>query len=75
MNDISLQDTRVWGFGRPWGWGFGFGRPWGWGFGFGSPFFGGLLGGLLGGALTAPFYGGFGYPSYGYGFPYGGIWW
>jgi len=39
------NDTRVWGFGRPWGYGgFGFGRPWGFGgpfgFGFGAPFFG-----------------------------------
>lgn len=62
MNDVNLQDTRIWGFGRPF-----FGSPF---FGgFGRPFFGGFLGGLLGSALIPPFYG---YPYYGY--PYGPIW-
>jgi hypothetical protein len=71
MSDVNVQDTRIWGWGgwRPWGFGW---RPWGF---FGGPFFGGFLGGLLGSALVTPFYGGYPFYGYGYGFPYGGIWW
>lgn len=60
MSDVSLQDTRIWGFGRPWGFG-GFGRPF-----FGGPFFGGF---------GRPFFGGpfFGRPwGFGFGGPFFG---
>jgi hypothetical protein len=52
------------GFGRPW-FGYGFGRPFGfWGPG---PFIGGLVGGLVGSALLAPYYW---YPPYPYPYYY-----
>ncbi|MFS0674546.1 hypothetical protein [Ornithinibacillus sp. 179-J 7C1 HS] len=78
VNSVPVQqyDERIFGrprpFGRPFYYGrpFGFGRPFG--YGFGAPFVGGVLGGLLGSALYAPYGYGYGYPFYGYGpfFPY-----
>lgn len=54
---------RPFGYRRPF-----YGRPFGFGF---NPFLGGVVGGLLGSALLAPYYGyGYGYPYYGYGYPF-----
>ncbi|WP_077212632.1 hypothetical protein [Bacillus dakarensis] len=67
-SEQRIFGRRPFGFGRPFGRPFGFRRPWGFGFGF-NPFLGGVVGGLLGSALLAPYYG-YGYPYYGYGYPY-----